>query len=153
MILQTFFVETQRYPTWLILFALIAILLIGVVLRRKFKQKWMLAIFVMIPFLFIGYFASITMTTKIDDAGIGLQLWPAEQQQQLINWKDISNIKFKNRIIYSRTRFLYDVYAVYNSCGIYVTTTSGKKYIIGTRQPNEIALSIRKHYKYVKQLP
>ena len=140
---MTPFTESQSYS---ILFDIIVGgAITGIVaFMWRYVEKKKYVVFGAIPFaLLTCYFMIEKFETRIDEQGIFFKMFPAQVTEQKIAWSDVSQIYMRNYILYSRTRFKYDVYSINDQYGLYIILKDGTKIILGTKKPDEMKAAIQ----------
>jgi len=156
------FIEKQRFnQKWLL--ALIAIpvviaswgLIQQLILEKPFGNKPAsdlgLILSFLVPGLLVIFVLILTLNTKIDKNGISYQFWPVHRKEQLIKWEEVSRAyvrKYKPILEYGgwgfRTGRKGRALNTSGNIGLQIEFVSGKKLLIGTHKPEELARVLHK---------
>lgn len=96
--------------------------------------------------------ASLKLKTRIDDQGVHFKMNVIHWKEQTIPWSDIEQIYVREYsplaeyggwgIRYSRQGRAYNVRGNF---GIQIVKKNGKRVLVGTQCPDEVAIALRKH--------
>lgn len=163
------FKEEQRFTQWwlwLLIAAIMGIPIYGItqqlILKKPFGDNPMsnegLIVFSIGMFLFLVFFLSLKLKTRIDETGVHFQFFPFHLKQKTINWHQVKNIYTRKYLPISE----YGGWGIkgsslgrkkngiaYNTSGdigIQLELKSGKRILIGTQKLND-ANSVLKNYE------
>lgn len=150
---QVYFEEEQPFNQvwlWALMGAETLLVLLPMVLMKVGIPIIALAAFVML--LTLVLMGSLKLKTRIDDEGVHFKMNVIHWKEQTIPWSDIGQIYVRT---YSpikeyggwgvRYGSQGKAYNVKGNFGIQIVKKNGKRVLIGTQQPDEAAISLRKH--------
>lgn len=111
-------------------------------------SDWALILIFIFMLVMLGFMRYITLHTKIDEAGIHIKFIPFFSKSY--HWDDIESIETTSyRFVGYGIRMFTKYGTVYNvkgNKGFAFTLKSGKKYLIGTQEPEKVQQLIEKYH-------
>ncbi|WP_372918752.1 hypothetical protein [Salegentibacter sp.] len=145
------FEERQSFRQWWLFLILgVVILVISIQLFRKQaifseQEKIMLIFFALVPGILVSLLIfSMSLNTRIDSTGIKVKWKPLSFFKKQYSWNEISQVYVRT---YAPIREyggwglrgfgVNKAWNVSGNSGIQIKTKSGKKFLIGTREPEQ----------------
>ena len=157
--MNTIFKEVQRFKQWWLWSLLVGITLIPligiyqqIIMGKPFGNKPMsdagLIVFAFIMLLFLYWFYSLKLTTRIDEKGIYFYFFPLVKRSYA--WNEVANAEVvRYGYVGWGIRFGSKYGTVYNTQGregLAVELKNGKKFVIGSAKSKELQLVVE-HYQ------
>ena len=157
------FTEIQRYGLWIdvpILAVLIAAFIFfwthsswNAFTRGAFRgtfvekiNKKLLYIVVFVPYTLLTiHFITAKLSTRIDEQGIHYRMFPTQWRETSILLDQVAAARVITQINYGCGG--YNTYVIADDYGLSIILSTGKRMIIGTKKPNEMAQAIREYYR------
>ena len=141
---------------------------------QKIRQIWVIILMLLVNALAIYYFAFesilivvfvdlllvfFQLKTKINEKGISYQLFPFHLKEKIFIWDEIAeaNIRKYSPILeYGGWGYRYSfkygkAYNISGNMGLQLVLKNGKKILIGTNKPEELAAFLESNFpKYLK---
>ena len=138
---QPFYKQIWMWPVWLLFIILVAWFYMEDLIHET------AGIVVMVITLAANVFISLTtLETEIDEAGIRYRMYPFQRKFKHVTWDELEEWEVKQ---YSALRDFGGwgirigrkgvAYNVYGNMGLHLVYRGGKRLMIGTQRPDEIA--------------
>jgi len=146
----------RQWWIWILLFGLNGITVFGAVSQtifgHTFGDKPMsnlgIIIFTFVFAVFMIFFLSQNLSTKIDERGIYIKFFPYHKRWRLYTWEQIASCelkRYKPMSEYGGWGVKPGVYSMSGNEGLLLKFTSGKpNLMIGTRKPEEVRIVLEK---------
>ncbi len=149
------FKETQYFRQWWLWISILPVTLFSMVSVWVFRDPkdplWLLILINLILLALLALFFWVRLKTEITDESLTITYFPLLRRQKTVAWKDVDKamvIKYHPIRDYGGWGVKYGpkgkVYNVSGNMGLMLELKNGKKMMLGTRRPEDLAAVIRR---------